>query len=156
MKQTIISQYKGSIIFWLVVIIISATLSSCSTRKVIVDNVKKDSVSKVVVKINKEKVVKIENNITTDEFTITPLDTCKDVVVNGVKYRNAILSYKKTKDNTVKSIKVSEEKLKVQDTKVTQSKKVKDIEKTSPSLLWLLLIPIVLLIILNKFHIFGR
>jgi hypothetical protein len=101
-------------------------------------------------------VVKIENNITTDEFTITPLDTCKDVVVNGVKYRNAILNYKKTKDNTVKSIKVSEEKLKVQDTKVTQSKKVKDIEKTSPSLLWLLLIPIVLLIILNKFHIFGR
>ena len=156
MKQTIISQYKGSIVFWLLVIIISAILSSCSTRKVIVDNVKKDSISKVVIKINKEEVVKIENNITTDEFTITPLDTCKDVVVNGVKYRNAVLSYKKTKDNTVKSIKVSEEKLKVQDTKVTQSKKVKDIEKTSPSLLWLLLIPIVLLIILNKFHIFGR
>lgn len=156
MKQTIISQYKGVFLFWLLVIIISAMLSSCSTRKVIVDKVKKDSISKVVIKINKEEVVKIENNITTDEFTITPLDTCKDVVVNGITYRNAVLSYKKTKDNTVKSIKVSEEKLKVQDTKVTQSKKVKDIEKTSPSLLWLLLIPIVLLIVLNKFHIFGR
>jgi hypothetical protein len=156
MKQTIISQYKGSIVFWLLVIIISAILSSCSTRKVIVDNVKKDSLSQISTKIVTEKDVKIENNITTDEFTITPLDTCKDVVVNGIKYRNAILNYKKTKDNTVKSIKVSEEKLKVQDTKVTQSKKVKDIEKTSPSLLWLLLIPIVLLIILNKFHIFGR
>ena len=147
---------KGFIIFWLVVIIISAILSSCSTRKVIIDEVKKDSLSQIYTKSATKEDIKIENNITTDEFTITPLDTCKDVVVNGVKYRNAILSYKKTKDNTVKSIKVSEEKLKVQDTKVTQSKKVKDIEKTSPSLLWLLLIPIVLLIILNKFHIFGR
>ena len=156
MKQTIISQYKSSIVFWLLVIIISAMLSSCSTRKVIIDEVKKDSLSQISTKIVTKEDIKIENNITTDEFTITPLDTCKDVVVNGVKYRNAVLSYKKTKDNTVKSIKVSEEKLKVQDTKVTQSKKVKDIEKTSPSLLWLLLIPIVLLIILNKFHIFGR
>ena len=152
MKQTIISQYKGSIVFWLVVIIISAILSSCSTRKVIVDNVKKDSLSQIYTKSATKEVVKIENNITTDEFIITPLDTCKDVVVNGVKYRNAILSYKKTKDNTVKSIKVSEEKLKVQDTRVTQSKKVKDIEKTSFSLLWLLLIPIVAYII---YKIYG-
>ena len=143
---------KGSIIFWLVVIIISAILSSCSTRKVIVDNVKKDSLSQIYTKSATKEVVKIENNITTDEFTITPLDTCKDVVVNGVKYRNAILSYKKTKDNTVKIIKVSEEKLKVQDTKVTQSKKVKDIEKTSSSLLWLLLIPIVAYVI---YKIYG-
>ena len=152
MKQTIISQYKSSIIFWLVVIIISAILSSCSTRKVIVDNVKKDSLSQIYAKSATKEDIKIENNITTDEFTITPLDTCKDVVVNGVKYKNAILSYKKTKDNTIKSIKVSEERLKVQDTKVTQSKKVKDIEKTSPSLLWLLLIPIVAYII---YKIYG-
>lgn len=143
---------KGSVIFWLVVIIISAMLSSCSTRKVIVDNVKKDSLSQISTKIVTEEVVKIENNITTDEFTITPLDTCKDVVVNGAKYRNAILSYKKTKDNTIKNIKVSEEKLKVQDTKVTQNKKVKDTEKTSTSLLWLLLIPIVAYII---YKIYG-
>ena len=146
MKQTIISQYKSSIIFWLVVIIISAILSSCSTRKVIIDNVKKDSLSQISTKIVTKEDIKIKNNITTDEFTITPLDTCKEVVVNGVKYRNAILSYKKTKDNTVKSIKLYQEKLKVQDTKVTQNKKFKDIEKTSPSLLWLLLIPIIIYI----------
>ena len=152
MKQTIISQYKSSIIFWLVVIIISAILSSCSTRKVIIDNVKKDSLSQISTKIVTKEDIKIKNNITTDEFTITPLDTCKEVVVNGVKYRNAILSYKKTKDNTVKSIKLYQEKLKVQDTKVTQNKKFKDIEKTSPSLLWLLLIPLIAYII---YKIYG-
>jgi hypothetical protein len=152
MKQTIISQNKGVLSFWLAVIlavIVITLLSSCGTRKVVIDEVKKDSLSQISTKIVTEEVIKIENDIVIDEITITPLDTCKDVVVNGITYRNAVLSYKKTKDNTIHNIKVSEKKLEVQDTKVTQNRKVKDIEKTSnPFLIFLwLLIPLFMYII---------
>ena len=136
---------KGVITFWLSVIlavIVVTLLSSCGTRKVIIDEVKKDSLSQISTKIVTEELIKIENDIVIDEITITPLDTCKDIVVNGITYRNAILNYKKTKDKTIQNIKVSEEKLETQDTKVTQNRKVKDIEKTSNPflvLLWLLI-----------------
>jgi len=145
MKQTFISRNKGFITFWLSVLlatIVITMLSSCGTRKVVIDEVKKDSLSQISTKIETKKDIKIENDIVIDEITITPLDTCKDIVVNGINYRNAVLSYKKTKDKTIQNIKVSEEKLEVQDTKVTQNRKVKDIErKLNPmlNLLWLLI-----------------
>ena len=137
------------IIYVVVASTVITMLSSCGTRKVVIDEVKKDSISQTVVKTATVEDIKIENNIITDELTITPLDTCKDIIVNGIKYRNVVLSYKKTKDKTVQNIKISEEKLKVQDTKVTQNRKVKDIEKTSNPftiLLWLL-IPLFMYII---------
>ena len=145
MKQTIISKNKGVITFWLSVAlatIVVTMLSSCGTRKVVIDEVKKDSVSQISTKIVTEEVIKIKNDVVIDEFTITPLDTCKDIVVNGISYRNVILKYKKTKDNSIQDIKISEEKLKTQDTKVTQNRKVKDIDRTSNpllNLLWLLI-----------------
>lgn len=145
MKQTITSQNRNWRLFLLYVVVSSIVitmLSSCGTRKVVIDEIKKDSVSQISTKIVTNEDIKIENNIVIDEFTITPLDTCKDIVVNGVTYKNAILSYKKTKDNTIHNIKVSEEKLETQDTKVTQNRKVKDIErKSNPmlNLLWLLI-----------------
>ena len=55
--------------------------------------------TKIVTK--EETDVVIKNDIYTDEFIITPLDTCKDIVVNGIKYKNAILRYKKVKDNSL-------------------------------------------------------
>ena len=84
-----------------------------------------------------------------DEFKIIPLDSTKEIVVNGIKYKNVVLSYKKTKDNTiqVQDIKVAKNELKVQDTKVTQNRKVKDITKTSNSLIWLLIPTIIIIII---------
>jgi hypothetical protein len=121
-------------------------LSSCGTRKVVIDEVKKDSLSQISTKIVTKEDIKIEtkNDIVIDEFTITPLDTCKDIVIDGKTYRNVVLRYKKTKDNTiqVQDIKVAKNELKVQDTKVTQNRKVKDIErKSNPmlNLLWLLI-----------------
>jgi hypothetical protein len=121
-------------------------LLSCGTRKVIIDEVKKDSLSQISTKIVTKEDIKIEtkNDIITDEFTITPLDTCKDIIIDGKTYRNVVLRYKKTKDNTiqVQDIKVAKDELKVQDTKVTQNRKVKDIErKSNPmlNLLWLLI-----------------
>jgi len=149
-------QDRNWILFWLTVIVFSAfvlTMSSCGTRKVVIDEVKKDSLSQISTKIVTKEDIKIEtkNDIITDEFIITPLDTCKDIVVNGITYKNAILSYKKTKDNTiqVQDKKVAKDELKTQDTKVTQNRKVKDITKTSNPfliLLWLL-IPLIAYII---------
>jgi len=147
---------KGVITFWLSVtlaVIVVTLLSSCGTRKVIIDEVKKDSLSQISTKIVTVEDIKIEtkNDIITDEFTITPLDTCKDIVIDGKTYRNVTIKYKKTKDNTiqVQDIKVAKKELKVQDTKVTQNRKVKDITKTSNPfliLLWLL-IPLIAYII---------
>jgi hypothetical protein len=150
MKQTTISKKNNFIGFWLTVIVASIVitmLSSCSTRKVIIDEVKKDSISQITTKIATKEDIKIENDITIDEITITPLDTCKDIVIDGKTYRNVTINYKKTKDNTIKNIKVSQEKLKVQDTKVTQNRKVKDIERTSNLILLWLLIPLIAYII---------
>jgi hypothetical protein len=151
-----INQNRNWILFWVYVVIASTVitmLSSCGTRKVIIDEVKKDSLSQISTKIVTKEEIKIEtkNDIITDEFTITPLDTCKDIVVNGITYKNVVLSYKKTKDNTiqVQDIKVAKDELKTQDTKVTQNRKVKDIERTSNPfliLLWLL-IPLIAYII---------
>jgi len=153
LKQTIISKNKGVLSFWVYVVVASTVitmLSSCGTRKVVIDEVKKDSLSQISTKIVTKEDIKIEtkNDITTDEFIITPLDTCKDIVIDGKKYRNVTINYKKTKDNTiqVQDIKVAKNELKVQDTKVTQNRKVKDIEKTSNPFLWLL-IPIGLYLI---------
>ena len=146
-----INQNRNWVMFWVYVVVASTVitmLSSCGTRKVVIDEVKKDSLSQISIKIETKEDIKIEtkNDIITDEFIITPLDTCKDIVVNGISYRNVVLSYKKTKDNTiqVQDIKVSKNELTVQDTKVTENRKVKDITKTSNPQLWLLwlLIPI--------------
>jgi len=149
MKQTITSQNRNWILFIVYIVVASVVitmLSSCGTRKVIIDEFKKDSLSQISTKIVTKEDIKIEtkNDIITDEFTITPLDTCKDIVIDGKTYRNVVLMYKKTKDNTiqVQDIKVAKNELKVQDTKVTQNRKVKDIErKSNPmlNLLWLLI-----------------
>ena len=86
-------------------------LSSCGTRKVVIDEVKKDSLSQISVKSATIEDIKTEtkNNIITDEFIITPLDTCKDIVVNGITYKNVVLRHINTKDNSLhkQDIKVS-------------------------------------------------
>lgn len=127
----------------IIILLFSILLISCSSRKVVIEQVKKDSLSHISTKTIIDNLSRTEtkNDITTDEFTITPLDSCKDIVIDGKTYRNVTINYKKTKDNTiqVQDIKVSKKELKTQDTKVTQNRKVKDIEKTSNWLLWLLI-----------------
>ena len=153
MKQTIISKNKGVISFWLAVllaIIVITMLSSCGTRKVAIQEIKKDSLSQIYTKIVTNELTNSEtkNNIIIDEFIITPLDTCKDIVVNGITYKNAILSYKKTKDNSLhteqKIVSKIEDKQEIVKTSSKENKK--DIERKSFPY-WLLLIPVVLYLI---------
>jgi hypothetical protein len=95
--------------------------------------------------VTKEDIkIETKNDIITDEFTITPLDTCKDIVVNGITYKNVVLRYKNTKDNTiqVQDIKVSKIEDKKQIVKSTIIEKKKEIDrKSNPmlNLLWLLI-----------------
>ncbi len=103
-------------------IICGALLFSCASRKVDVKvkEVKKDSLveTKIDLTENKVKDSIVETNIKTilnvDEIIIKPLDTCKVFIVDGKTYKNAILTYKKTKSNTLynNNIKVSENTLK--------------------------------------------
>ena len=157
MKQTIISQNKGVITFWLSVTlaVISITiLSSCSTRKVVIEEVKKDSVSQISVKIVTKEDIKIEtkNDIVTNEFIITPLDTCKDIVVNGITYKNVVLRHINTKDNSLhkEDIKVSKIEDKQQTTKIKENTKVKNIKKTSNPIGYILIIIIIYLVWQNR------
>lgn len=129
---------KNLILFLLIL------FSSCSTRKVVIEKVKKDSLSQTVVKTATVEDIKIEtkNDILIDEFIITPFDTCKDIVVNGITYKNAILTYKKTKDNSLHTEKkiVSKIEDKKQTTKVEIETKNKETEKKTIIPWWIYLL----------------
>lgn len=157
MKQTIISKNKGVITFWLSVALASTIvtlLSSCSTRKVVIEEVKKDSLLQINTKIVTKEDIKIEtkNDIVIDEFIITPLDTCKDIIVNGITYKNVVLRHINTKDNSLhkEDIKVSKIEDKQQTTKIKENTKVKNIEKTSNPIGYILIIIIIYLVWQNK------
>jgi hypothetical protein len=107
---------------YILYIICSAFLFSCASRKVDVKKVeiKKDSLveTKIDLTENKVKDSVSETNINKivyfDEIIIKPLDSCKEFIVEGKTYKNVVLSYKKTKTNTLynNKIKVSENTLK--------------------------------------------
>jgi hypothetical protein len=107
---------------YILYIICGALLFSCASRKVDIKKVeiKKDSLveTKIDLTENKVKDSIAETNIKTiidiDEIIIKPLDSCKEFIVEGKTYKNVVLSYKKTKTNTLynNKIKVSENTLK--------------------------------------------
>jgi len=153
LKQTIISRYKGVITFWLSVALASTIvtlLSSCGTRKVVIDEVKKDSLSQISTKIvtNEVSNMSSKNDIIVNEFIITPLDSCKDIVVNGITYKNVVLRHINTKDNSLhkEDIKVSKIEDKQQTTKVEVKEKKKEIDKKANYFLYF--IPTLIIIII--------
>jgi len=103
-------------------IICSVVLFSCASRKVDVKKIeiKKDSLieTKIELTENKVKDSTAETNTKTiiniDEIIIKPLDSLKEFIVEGKTYKNVVLSYKKTKSNTLSNnkIKLSENTLK--------------------------------------------
>ena len=103
-------------------ILVSLLLFSCASRKVDikVQEVKKDSLveTKIDLTENKVKDSTAETNTRTiiniDEIIIKPIDSLKEFIVEGKTYKNVVLSYKKTKTNTLynNKVKVSENTLK--------------------------------------------
>ena len=92
-----------------IIILVTLMFLSCGSRKVNKTNLeeKKDSISVVDVKtdtkINEDtqesNISKIDK--TEYEFIIEPIDTSKEIVVNGKTYKNVKIRHKKTKDNSL-------------------------------------------------------
>jgi len=146
-----------------ILIVFLLILSSCAARKVNVDKVdtivKTDSTS-----VTKQETVTTQNNhisITTDtdELEIVPIDTAKVIEVDGKKYKNAKLRYKKTKKVLVDTtkIKVSEKALiEVNVKKATSVKSFKkEIDKKANYAIYLWWLLILLLIALG-FYTYKR
>jgi hypothetical protein len=133
-------------------------LTSCASRQVQVDkiDIKKDSLAET-----KVTVTTVENKIKTDstniittvdnsEITITPIDTCKEIIVEGKVYKNVVLKIKKNKANTLYTNNKTESNNKRTDSvatvKVNKTEKVSGKNKTIDRkanywwILWLLLL----------------
>ena len=152
---------RNYIYFWICILLstLAVVLASCSSRKVVIDEVKKDSVSQISVKIATKEVVDVKNeaDIVIDELVITPLDTCKDIVIDGKVYKNVVLTYKKTKDKSIYTEKKIASKIedKQQSTKTVEKIKKKQIERTSFNILWIIIISFIVVVWLNKQYLLS-
>lgn len=143
-------------------ILLLILFTSCASRHVQVDKleVKKDSVveTKVLVKTieNTEKTdsTNIVTTIDNSEIVITPIDTCKEIMVEGKVYKNVVLRIKKNKINTLYTNKKTESNNKLKDSiaviKVNKTEKISGKNKTIDKkanywwILWLLLLILIL------------
>ena len=137
-------------------------LTSCASRQVQVDklDIKKDSIAetKVIVTTVENKIKTDSTNITTtidnSEITITPIDTCKEIIVEGKVYKNVVLKITKNKANTLYTNNKTESNNKHTDSVVTVkvnktetvSGKNKTIDRKANYwwILWLLLLILIL------------
>ena len=137
-------------------------LTSCASRNVQVNKLdtKKDSIAETKIVVAtvevKEKTdsTNIITNIDSSEITITPIDTCKEIIVEGKVYKNVVLKIKKNKVNTLYTNNKKESNTKRMDS--TATIKVNKTEKTSGKnktidkkanycwILWLLLLILIL------------
>ncbi len=89
--------------------ILALWLCSCGSRKTSKSNTEtKETTQTENTKIDTSKTVTVANSNskiidtgTEEEFTIVPIDSSKEMVVNSVKYKNARLSHKKVNNNKV-------------------------------------------------------
>ena len=140
------------------VLLFLIVLTSCASRKVQINktDIKKDSIVETKVSVTtietKEKTdsTNIITNIDNSEITITPIDTCKEIVVEGKVYKNVILRIKKNKVNTLYTNNKTESNNKridsITTTKINKTEKISGKNKTIDKkadywwILWLVLL----------------
>lgn len=159
------NQDRNWILYWITVILFTAFVlitSSCASRKVVVDKVdiKKDSLVETKVSLISQEIEKKSDStsivITNDctEITIQPIDTTKEIIVNGVSYKNVIINVKKNKTNVSYSNKNKTSHTKSKDSTSTNKVVKKEVSKTKQKKIdkkqnyWVFILPILLLIIL--------
>lgn len=136
--------------------LISILLIGCASRKVNVDKVdtviKTDSTS-----VTKQETITTQDNhvsivTDTDEVEIVPIDTTKYIEVDGKKYHNVKIRYKKTKKVLVDTTKIKVSKNDSQVVKTIKNKKEntfkKDVDKKESYTIyfwWLLILLLILL-----------
>lgn len=136
-----------------ILIILLIVLSSCSTRKVaIVKNDTKITIDSTAI-VKTDSVATIQNNIIIDtqtqEIEVTPIDSCKEVVINNVVYKNARITIRNIKakqiDTSIKKVAVKRQKeVKKAIVKKIEVKQKEIDRKESYSYLWVLFIAFVL------------
>jgi hypothetical protein len=150
------------------------TLTSCASRQTKIDKlvVKKDSVTetKAVLTVTETKEKTDSTNIITmvdsSEVMITPIDTYKEIVVDGKVYKNVVLRIKKNKVNTSYTNNKRESNIKRTDsigttkTSVTEDtvEKIKTIDKKTnywTLFYWLILFIIIYLLYKNRKRVFD-
>ena len=145
-----------------IILLFLIILTSCASRQVQVDklDIKKDSVAetKVIVTTVENKIKTDSTNITTtidnSEITIIPIDTCKEIIVEGKVYKNVVLKITKNKANTLYTNNKTESNNKRTDSvttvKVNKTETVSGKNKTIDRkanywwILWLLLLILIL------------
>jgi hypothetical protein len=152
-----------------IIFIIVILLTSCSSRKVLVDktDIKKDSVAetKVVVTkidtVNKTDSTKVIINTDNSEIVITPIDSSKTIIVDGKSYKNVVLRIKKNKSNTIYTNNKKESSIKRIDSVATSKTETKEHQVAKTKIIdkeqnywflvwWILLILIIYLLWRNK------
>jgi hypothetical protein len=144
------------------ILLLLVVLTSCASRKVDVSKteIKKDSIIETKVEVKTLEVknttdsTNIITEINTDEVCIEPLDSTREMVVDGKIYKNVVLKIKKNKVNTSYTNNKRESNIKHMDS-ISASKasvkenivtKTKNIDKKANywSLLWLLLLLLIM------------
>jgi hypothetical protein len=137
-------------------------LSSCASRKVNKEVIIKDekteikTLAKDSAVINRTKLTEYNQEIS--EFEIGPIDSTKDITINGMVINNARLKVKKTKSNSLhyENEKVSKTSLKQADViESIKSKEVKKetVRKSSNLYLYIILFLLILLVIAYRKYI---
>ena len=151
------------------IFIIIVLLTSCSSRKVLVDktDIKKDSIAETKVTVtkidtvNKTDSTKVIIDTDSSEIVITPIYSSKTIIVDGKSYKNVVLKIKKNKSNTLYTNNKKEVNIKRIDSATVSTVKTKEhqIEKTKiidkeqnywSFFWWILLILIIYLLWRNK------
>ena len=137
-------------------IAVFALITSCASRKVSIDKV--DSVVKTdSVSVTKQETVTTQDNnvsivTNTDELEITPIDTTKAIEVDGKKYKNVKIRYKKTKIVLVDTTKIKVSEKVLNEVKVKKDVSVKtfkkDIDKKANYTIYFWWLLVILLVVL--------
>lgn len=147
---------KVSIIF--VMLLVLAT--GCGARKVAVNTSEQSTkIDSVVVQKEVAKEV-IQNNIVTNtetqEIEVTPIDSCKEVLINNIPYKNARITIRNIKTKqTDKTTKKAVKTKRIEAKKAIQKKvevKQKEVDRKQ-SYYWLLIIPFLWLVWKYKWEI---
>jgi len=144
------------------IILLLVIFTSCGARKVDISKteVKKDSIVETKAIVEKVEIkqktdsTNIITEVNTDEICIEPLNSTKEMVVDGKIYKNVVLKIKKNKVNTTYRNNKTESNIKhtdsvgasrtsVKENTVTKAKKI-DKKTNYWWLLWLLLLILIL------------
>ena len=137
------------------ILLLSILIVGCGSRKVNKSNIKEETQIEIIdtskTETKTDTNTKVISCFETDEITIVPIDSTKEIFVNGKTYRNVVLKHKKVKANKVieqskKEVKIEQKAVKTNTKKQTQIE-VKQIDKEQfnfLSLWWLYLLILII------------